>query len=261
MKRSRELLLLIILIITFIGINYSTFDSFLIKNFGNEATITVGRVIDGDTVVDTNNIHYRMLGINTPEKGEYLYSEAKKYLETNVLNKSLTAENKGKDIYDRELAYLFQGEKNINEELVREGYANTYFPSGKDRYYNEFANAWIECLNKNKNLCERSLDICSSCIELKLWDFDNQIIVFYNKCNFNCSFNKWTIKDEGRKKYAFGNFTLKNLESFSLIVGEGKDTKKELYWKNQTYVWTYSGDSLFLRDTQGRLVLWKSQEY
>ncbi len=31
-----------------------------------------------------------------------------------------------------------------------------------------------------------------------------------------------------------------------------------LSWKGEKYVWTRTGDSLFLRDSEGALVLWKS---
>jgi len=260
MKKGREIILLIIVLSVFIALNYTSLDSFIIKNLSNEETIVVDRVIDGDTVV-VNGSSFRLLGINTPEKGEYLYGKATNYTKASALNRSLIAENKGKDLYGRELAYLYDGEKNINLELVREGYANTYFPEGKDAHYIKFAEAWEECIQKNKNLCEKSLNKCSSCIDIKEWDFESQKVVFYNKCDFDCSFNKWTIKDEGRKKFIFGNFTLKNLESVSIIVGEGTNTKERLYWKNQTYVWTYSGDSLFLRDSEGKLVLWETKEY
>ena len=64
MRKKRELILLIITIAVFIAMNYTSLDSFVTKNISPEETIIVERVIDGDTVVDTNNIHYRMLGIN-----------------------------------------------------------------------------------------------------------------------------------------------------------------------------------------------------
>jgi endonuclease YncB( thermonuclease family) len=261
MRKRKYKAILYILILVLLAINYNHLDSFVIKNFDNQETITVERVIDGDTIVDNNDLHYRLLGINTPERGEYLYLEAKKFLEENTLNFSLTAEKKGKDRYDRELAYLYNGDKNINIEIVREGYANYYFPSGKDRHYEEFYKAWEECLNENKNLCEKSLDKCSSCIELNIWDFENQKVVLYNKCNFDCSLNKWTIKDEGRKKFTFSNFILKSLESVSIIVENKTNTKDKLYWKGETYVWTSSGDTLLLRDDKGKLVLWESDGY
>jgi len=33
---------------------------------------------------------------------------------------------------------------------------------------------------------------------------------------------------------------------------------QEGVWKKKDYVWTKTGDSLFLRDSKGKLVLWKS---
>jgi len=261
MKKGREFFLLLLLILIFITINYTSLNGFLIKNFSNEETIIVDRVIDGDTIVDNNKMHYRLLGINTPERGEYLYSEAKNFLEKEALNISLTIEKKGKDKYQRELAYLYNGNKNLNKELIKEGYANYYFPSGKDNHYNEFVEAWEECLNKNKNLCEKSSDKCSSCIEIYEWDFKSQKVVFLNKCNFDCSMNKWTIKDEGRKKFVFSNFTLESQEYVSIIVENKTNTQEKLYWKGETYVWTSSGDTIFLRDSQGKLVLWESKNY
>jgi hypothetical protein len=64
MKKFRELLLLLIIIVVLIAMNYTSLDSFVTKNISPETTIQIGRVIDGDTVVDMNKIHYRMLGIN-----------------------------------------------------------------------------------------------------------------------------------------------------------------------------------------------------
>jgi endonuclease YncB( thermonuclease family) len=261
MKNKEYKILLAILIIALIAVNYSSIDGWATKNFSNEATISVSRVIDGDTIVDMNDLHYRLLGINTPEKGEYLYAEAKNFTSNLVMNKSLTVESKGKDLYDRELAYLYNEDKNINLEIIRAGYAGYYFPEGKDSHYLDFSEAWQECLNENKNLCEKSSEKCASCIELKEWDFKSQKVVLYNKCNFDCSLNKWTIKDEGRKKFTFGNFNLKSLQSVNIIVGNKTNTQNTFYWKDYSYVWTSTGDSIFLRDDNGKLVLWDSEGY
>jgi hypothetical protein len=76
----------------------------------------------------------------------------------------------------------------------------------------------------------------------------NQKVVFENICNFDCDLTKWDIKDEGRKHFVFGNFILESGKSVEI-------TTKDF---NETYVWTSTGDTLFLRDDSGRLVLWKS---
>ncbi|MCX6750545.1 MAG: thermonuclease family protein [Candidatus Pacearchaeota archaeon] len=162
-KKSLEFLLLLIIIAIFIAMNYTSLDSFVTKNISPEESITVSRVIDGDTVVYKNgeiSQSVRLLGINTPEKKEYLYQEAKNYTESLVLNKTIKIERRGYDLYDRELAYLFDGEENINKKIVGEGYANAYFPDGKDNYYNQFMDAWEVCIAGNQNLCKKSSDKC-----------------------------------------------------------------------------------------------------
>jgi endonuclease YncB( thermonuclease family) len=257
MKKGRDILLLIISILILIAMNYGYLDSFVTKKISNLELVEVERVIDGDTVVINGN-SIRMLGINTPERKEYLYSEAKAYTENLVLNKTIKIERRGKDLYGRDLAYLFYNDENLNVKLVEEGYANYYFPEGKDSYYSLFAKAWEKCISKNKNLCEKSSNECGECISLSEWDVENQKVVFYNSCDFDCNLNKWTIKDEGRKKFVFGNFTLKSKKEVSVIVGDKRSNFEILYWKNQTYVWTNTGDTIFLRDNEGKLVLWKS---
>lgn len=263
MKRREYKIILTILIILLLSINYNRLDSFVTKQISPEESIIVSRVIDGDTIVDSEGIHYRLLGVNTPEKGERLYLEAKKFLEKETLNKSLIVEKKGEDRYGRELAYIYDEKgKNINGEVIKEGYANFYFPSGKDRYYQIFYNNWKECIDSNENLCEKSADKCSLCIEIYDWNFEKQKITFYNKCNFDCNFNYWTLKDEGRKKFTFDNFTLKKLSYVNIIVEANKtDTVNNLYWGNEEYVWTSSGDTFFLRDDEGKLILWGSEGY
>jgi len=219
-------------------------------------TAFIDRIIDGDTV-ESNGTSIRLLGINTPERGEKYYSEAKKFLENLVLNETVRLEygKEREDRYRRTLAYLYLGNENINKKLIEKGYANIYFPSGRDIYYNEFAQAWEEC---SENLCKPSQDRCASCVKLTKFDYENEIIILKNICNFDCELTDWTIKDEGRKKYPFAGFNLESLEEVEILVGEGKDDESTLYWKGETYVWTRTGDSLFLRDGEGKLVLWES---
>ena len=262
MNKKKQIYFLIFLLFLLVIINYSFLDSFLInlfeEPFGSETGI-VGRVIDGDTFV-IGNKSIRLLGINTPERGEYLYAEAKKYLEDLVLNKSVKLEF-GKERYDkyyRTLAYIYYNNENVNLKLVRNGFANFYFPSGKDEYYDSFLGAWEECLKSEKNLCEKSKDICADCVLLKDLNVKEQKLILYNQCGFDCSLKNWSIKDEGRKKFIFGEFLLNSFGEVEVIVGNKTNTKTKLFWKGEDYVWTSSGDSLFLRDSEGKLILWEN---
>jgi len=203
------------------------------------------------------------LGINTPERGQEYYQEPKVFLEDLVLNKTVKLEF-GKDKYDkynRLLAYVFLDEENINIKLIENGFANFYFPSGKDIHYNDFKKAWEDCIKENINLCKKSEDKCSDCVELKEFNYKNQYTIFYNKCGFDCELTEWKIKDEGRKNFVFPEFILEKNKEIKIKVGEGINNQETLFWKDERYVWTSSGDTLFLRDDKGGLVLWKSVRY
>jgi len=257
MVKNHVILLAGLVILLFI-INYSFLDSLLTNLLDDEETVIVDRVIDGDTIV-AENTSVRLLGINSPERGQPYYKEAKEFLEDIVLNKTVVLKFgvERYDRYGRTLAYVFVGKRNVNLELVEKGFANFYFPSGKDVYYNDFKKAWEEC---DINLCERSEDKCVDCIELKEFDYKNEVVIFYNKCDFSCDMTNWGIKDEGRKNFLFPEFVLEKEKEVKIIVSNEEDVNNEdeIFWKRDDYVWTDSGDTLFLRDSKGKLILWRS---
>jgi len=254
--KTKLILLIFLILIAFILAIFPNLDSKLEAYLIISETAFIDRVIDGDTV-KSNETSIRLLGINTPERGEEYYSEAKEHLEDLVLNKTVRLEfgKEKEDRYGRTLAYLYYGNENINQKLIEEGYANFYFPSGKDTHYNKFFISWGEC---NKNLCEISNDRCGNCIKLKKFDYEDEVVVFENICDFECELTDWEIKDEGRKKFIFSEFVLEGNKQVTILTGKGQDNENNLYWIGEDYVWTDSGDTLFLRDKNGKLVLWKS---
>jgi micrococcal nuclease len=227
-------LILLFLVLALIFLNYPAVDNFLEKTFSGKQEAFVERIIDGDTIeTDIGNV--RLLGINTPEKGERYYEEAKSFLENEVLNKNVTLEFIGdkQDKYRRTLAYIFLGNENINIKVVEEGFANYYFYDGRDKYSDELEEAWDKCLNNNQNLCEKSDKSYAQCVNII--NFDSLI----NLCQFSCNIINWTIKGEGREKFIFNSTLEKNFQvKFKLDI-------------------TNSGGSLFLRDEDGKLVEWK----
>ncbi|KHO55284.1 MAG: micrococcal nuclease [archaeon GW2011_AR19] len=256
---KNETIILIFLIIFLIAVNYSWLDGLVIDSFSDSDTTIVKRIVDGDTI-ETELGKIRLLGINTPEKKEKYYQEAKDSLNEKILNKTVRLEygKDKKDRYNRTLAYVFLNNKNINLKQVEQGFANYYFPSGKDIYYDDFKSAWENCIKENKALCEKSINVCAECIELKELNYDSQEAIFYNSCNYNCNLNNWKIKDEGRKIFIFPNFNLNSKKEVVVKVREEEDNSKILFWKNEEYVWTKTGDTLFLRDSEGKLVLWET---
>jgi micrococcal nuclease len=105
-------------------------------------------VIDGDTVVLSDNRRVRYIGIDSPEIAE----GSTEAVAARVMNEQLT---KGKEIrietdseeldkYGRTLAYIWVGNKMINLELVREGCAKLLTIPPNTKYVNELANAFKE---------------------------------------------------------------------------------------------------------------------
>lgn len=103
------------------------------------STGIVTHVTDGDTfdiMINGNKSRVRMLGINTPESVdprrpvECFGREASNYLKSLIDNKQIRLEkdpNKpDTDEYGRLLRYVFLGDTNIGEVMIRNGYAYEY---------------------------------------------------------------------------------------------------------------------------------------
>lgn len=110
------------------------------------------RVVDGDT------IHYkgqciRLLRINTPERGEPGFGEAKAHLESLLRGKlRLEYEGRRKDRYGRELCYIWCRGKNVNVEMVRAGWSPFWTKYGEGKYAKEFREAEAEAKREGRGI-------------------------------------------------------------------------------------------------------------
>jgi micrococcal nuclease len=101
--------------------------------------------VDGDTV-HNGKVWVRLVQINTPERGECGYQEAKDYTQKFLkLNSNLVlTKDKNLDTFDefgRALGYLTKGNRNLNLELVKYGYAKPYFYKGmRGKYAQQIEN-------------------------------------------------------------------------------------------------------------------------
>ena len=233
MDRGKQIFLLILLILALFTVNYRFLNEGIEAFFDESKFVIVERVIDGDTIVSQGE-SIRLLGINSPERGEDYYEEAKEFLESLILNQTVKLELEGVDKYNRKLAYVFLNGENINIKLVEEGFANYYFYSGNEKYGEELILAWENCMVNGKNLCQKSEHVCANCISI-----DSKIIM--NNCSFDCYIEDWKMLGEGRKEFVFSEKILKS----------GEEMEFELDLSN-------SGGSLFLRDSEGKLVLFQS---
>ena len=89
-------------------------------------------VVDGDTIkgnVDSKRITIRLVEIDAPEMNQPFGVESKRFLKKLIENKKVTLISEGKDRYGRTLGELFVNKDNINETMVKSGFAWVY-----DRY-------------------------------------------------------------------------------------------------------------------------------
>ena len=87
-------------------------------------------VLDGDTikVLDSSKkeLKIRLAEIDTPEKKQAFGQRAKKALSQKIFGKSVKVKVATKDRYGRLIGTIMIGDRNINHEMVKEGYAWHY---------------------------------------------------------------------------------------------------------------------------------------
>lgn len=71
-------------------------------------------------------VKIRLYGIDTPEKAQAYGNEAKKFTASLVAGKAVEIEPVTQDRYGRTVALVQVSGKNVNEEIVRAGYAWVY---------------------------------------------------------------------------------------------------------------------------------------
>lgn len=95
---------------------------------GAERFAYVRHVIDGDTIILKNGERIRYLGIDSPERGEPYYDEARKRNIALCAGKRLRLVVCGaepKDRYGRTLAWVWAGDTFVNAALLEEGLAKS----------------------------------------------------------------------------------------------------------------------------------------
>lgn len=92
--------------------NFSLPDNYVIK------------VIDGDTFQINTGETIRLLCVDTPEKSQEGYEEAKSFLESMILGREVTLNSSvtDKDIYNRLLRYVYVDEVFVNRMILDENY-------------------------------------------------------------------------------------------------------------------------------------------
>ena len=202
--------------------------------------INIARVIDGDTFEDFSGQKYRLKGINTPEKSQEYYEEAKEFLKS-LENVSATIEDHGKDKYGRILAHVFKNNQHINEEILKEGLGTLYY-YGKDKHYNNLEKSESFARKNQKGIWKKSSnEPCVNLIKLKEKESpkrctNNEQLILENSCNQEIQI---TFKDDATHIY---KETLKPTSTFT---------------KNFSCIFNNDGDSLYVWDEEGLLIFYR----
>ncbi len=231
----------------------------------------VSNVIDGDTVKLQSGEKVRLLGINTPKKGQPYYEEATNRLKELIEGKTVTLEKdaEDKDQYGRLLRHIYIDDTFVNFEMVREGYANVYVIPPNTKYSDEFEKAEEEAKNAKRRIWQPSEEGLSECIGIlyfhwnaegnDCYNLNDEYVTFKNTCSESIDMTGWAVKDEANHIYTFPHFDLAGGAIVTLYTGAGKDTTTELYWDSSGYrcnaIWNNKGDTLYLRDINGNLVI------
>ena len=122
-----------------------------------EKTYKVLYVSDGDTLtVDDGGSKrkLRLYGIDAPEKTQTYGLESKEFLLNKIRDKNIEVTFISKDRYGRDISVIYLENENINELMVREGYAWWYKEYAKDDFiYGEYEKKARE---KKKGLWSKS---------------------------------------------------------------------------------------------------------
>ncbi len=236
-KRVLVFILIIILIYGF-SVHFSRLTGKVAENIEYEKqSAFLLRVIDGDTI-ETDNGTIRLLGINTPEKGRHYAELAFIYLKQ-FENSSIEIlrDSEDTDKYDRKLRYVFYKNEFLNVEIVQKGFATTFMLS-ELKYKEKFEKAEDFAKQNNLGLWKPSTDKCADCIKLVELNYTEEFFVLKNSCNFDCAQN-WYAKDDANHFFEIDKIS----------------ANKEQTFASKTKVWNNEGDRFFLRDFNGRLVI------
>jgi micrococcal nuclease len=122
--------------------------------------VKIGRTISGQTVEITSISdkiaileQIRLIGIEVPDFKQQPWGEqAKQKLEQLIGGKEVLLESdvEQKDRFDRKLAYLWQDNILLNEQLIKEGYALAAVRSPNTKYQQRLVNAqeWARLMGK-----------------------------------------------------------------------------------------------------------------
>lgn len=230
-----------------------------------EQDLIVVRIVDGDTLVLSDKKTVRLIGINTPEKDQPYYAEAKNRLGDLVMGKPVRLEKdiSDTDKYGRLLRYVYIDDLFINLEMIRSGYANAYAYPPDTAHKEEFLSAEKIARTEGVGLWKKSTspqpiilaELHADTQGSDAKNLNDEYVILKNTGNSPLSLSRWSMKDAGTHIYTFPDFTLTENTSVTIFSGKGANTQNSLYWNSKDPIWNNDSDTLYLRTASGELAI------
>ncbi len=220
-------------------------------------------IIDGDTIL-TDIGKVRLLGINAPEMGQPCYKESKEFLKRILLGKEVILEfdKYKKDRYGRYLAWVWINDTLVNVLIVKKGYARIFL-FGYERYRDEIINA-EKYAYEFSNGCLWKKSKYFGCLKIIMFVYDpkgddyknlnGEFFEIKNVCNETITMKKWYIFDEANNMFII-NLKIDAYSSLRIHTGCGRNNETDVFLCSKKPIWNNDGDTLYLYDSEGKIVL------
>jgi micrococcal nuclease len=239
---------------------------------------TVSAVADGDTLTVTRRsttLTVRLIGVNSPETGECLATQAGGALRTLVQDGPLrlVRDVSSTDQYGRALRYVVNADgRDVGAVLVRRGLAlaRRYPPdtARSDRYarLEERARSaqvglWApDACGPATAVANISITVRADAAGDDNVNLNDEWVQFTNVGRRRVDMTGWGVADtSATHRYTFGPLVLGPGRTVTVFTGCGTDTRLTRYWCNtRSAVWNNDGDTVFLRDRSGNLIVSES---
>jgi endonuclease YncB( thermonuclease family) len=238
------------------------------------------RVVDGDTLEVSGpdgDVTVRVIGINTPESGECFSEEATAALSALVSGEELVLVEDRSDVdeFGRALRYVETVEGvDVGAQLVAGGFAIARRYPPDDARADVYADLQRDAQREQRGLW--APDACGTGeggdaqtevqIEVEVnadapgddsLNLNGEWVRFTNVGADPVDLDGWEVADESASnRYRFDDLVLDPGSSVTLFSGCAADDGTSRFWcASGSAVWNNTGDTAFLRDEQGNIVV------
>jgi micrococcal nuclease len=233
-------------------------------------------IVDGDTLYVSGplgELEVRIIGVNTPESGECFSEEATDALAELVTGNDLVlvVDRSDVDTFGRALRYVETADGvDVGAELVADGFAiaRRYPPDDaradvyaelQETAQQEGRGLWAAdaCGPSDREGVEIVIDVNADAPGDDGANLNGEWVRFTNAGAEAIDLDGWEVADESAShRYTFTDLELAPGAAVILFSGCGPDDEAARYWcSSGSAVWNNSGDTVFLRDPNGNIVV------